>query len=69
MNDIKFYVENLMSDECACGAGKDSGKSFCHICFSYLPKYLRQDLYQSLRRGYEQAYDASVAELQQAGML
>lgn len=58
--DIKFYVEELGSEECFCGKKKGRGNSFCYSCYKSLPGHMQRDLYQRLYNGYEEAYDAAV---------
>jgi len=60
MNDIKFYIKELKSDECQCGSSKKPGRSLCYTCYSSLPKDMQRDLYLSMRDGYEEALNAAV---------
>lgn len=60
MSDTKFYIDELRSDECQCGRTKKPGYSFCYKCYSSLPMDMRNDLYQQMGDGYEEAYDAAV---------
>jgi len=61
--DWKFYVEELQSDECACGRAKKPGFSFCYTCYRTLPFDLQRALYKRVREGYEAAYDAAYGRL------
>ena len=61
--DFNFYLTELQSNECQCGRGKKSGKSFCYICYNKLPKEMRNPLYQRIGDGYEEAYEDAVEYL------
>ncbi len=67
MADLRFYVKELMSDECMCGKPKDPGKSFCWTCWKKLPCNLHRPLYCKILNGYEQAYDDAHAWLTREG--
>lgn len=58
-----FYVRALRSTECRCGNAKKSGHSFCYRCFYRLPYEFQKTLYKPVGRGYEEAYEQSVAHL------
>jgi len=60
----KFYYDELMSDDCACGMPKKSGRSFCYKCYISLPKDMRRDLWLRIGDGYEAAYEAAVKYLE-----
>jgi hypothetical protein len=60
MSDTKFYIKELMSDECQCGRLKQHRRSFCYKCYTSLPKHMQRDLYQRMGDGYEEAYDEAV---------
>jgi len=60
MTDIKFYIDELKSDKCQCGAPKLSMQSFCRRCFKSLPAQMRRDLYLVVGGGYQEAYDAAL---------
>ena len=60
INDSKFYLEELRSDECQCGSKKLRDNTFCRKCYYELPKNMREDLYLFIGMGYEQARDAAV---------
>lgn len=64
VSDIRFYVTELRSEECFCGRTKKSGMALCYSCFSSLPPDLKEDLYQRIRSGYEEAYEAAVKWLE-----
>jgi len=55
MTDIKFYIDELKSDKCQCGAPKLSMQSF-----KSLPAQMRRDLYLVVGGGYQEAYDAAL---------
>ena len=57
LKDAKFLLEELKSEECACGAYKKSGMSFCYKCYSSLPNDHQKPLYSQFGRGYEEAYE------------
>ena len=65
--DWKFYFEELMSDECACGRPKKPKFSFCYTCYRKLPHDMKRALYRRLHEGYEAAYDAAYAYLNESG--
>jgi hypothetical protein len=58
--DRRFYLRELVSEECHCGRPKRSRYSFCFNCFRRLPAQMQKDLYLAVGCGYEQAYDAAV---------
>jgi len=58
--DLKFYIEELVSEECQCGRTKREGHSLCYRCYSSLPKDLQRDLWLRMGDGYEEAYDKAV---------
>ncbi|GAH74320.1 unnamed protein product, partial [marine sediment metagenome] len=62
--DWKFYYDELMSDECACGMQKEPRKSFCYGCYMALPRDMRRDLWKPIGEGYEEAYEAAVKWLE-----
>jgi len=62
--DWKFYYDELMSDECACGNPKQPSRSFCYRCYMALPGDMRRDLWKRLGEGYEEAYEAAVKYLE-----
>ena len=53
--DWAFYMKELRSNECACGATKKRGYVFCYKCFKNLPQEMQVDLYKKLGEGYEDA--------------
>jgi hypothetical protein len=55
-----FLVDELYSSECQCGRWKNSGKSFCHLCYKTLPWDMQRDLYRRVGDGYEEAYKTAV---------
>ena len=59
-NDRRFYLDELMSDECQCGSYKKPRYSFCYRCYKSLPWGMQQDLYAGIGDGYEEAYDKAV---------
>jgi len=61
---LKFYIDELMSDECACGRPKWPKRSFCYRCYVRLPADMRRDLYKRIGDGYEAAYEEAVKWLQ-----
>jgi hypothetical protein len=58
--DIAFYAGVLASEECQCGAEKDRRNALCWHCFTSLPTHMKNDLYQRLGNGFEEAYEAAV---------
>lgn len=69
MNDIKFYIDELLSNECACGREKKMHKFFCYDCYKSLPRDLQTNLHSPLHEGYEEAYDAAVKYLTETGRI
>ena len=63
-SDIKFYLDELQSEECACGEPKKRGKSFCYRCYTSLPGTMQRDLWLKIRNGYEEAYDNALTWLE-----
>lgn len=65
MNDIEtkdraWYITQLMSEECHCGAPKQPRYSFCYHCYSALPKSMQSALYDLVDFGYQEAYEKAV---------
>ena len=69
MSDVKFYIQELRSEECACGRSKRSRYSFCYTCYQLLPDDMQRDLWNYMGDGYEEAYDAAVAWLKEDGRI
>ena len=63
--DPQFYIDQLKSNGCYCGAAKNRGRSFCFPCYSALPKDLRTALWNTLRFGYEEAYEEACKWLEE----
>ena len=57
-------VAELRGDQCRCGMGKPSGRTFCLTCYRQLPPALRRSLYRLLDEGYIEAYAAAVEYLE-----
>lgn len=66
-HDTKFYIDELISEECQCGGEKKSRKSFCWQCFNALPMELQRRIYLPMHKGYEEAYEEAVAHLEGLG--
>ena len=64
-----YYVKELASEECICGATKRRGFSFCYNCYYALPVHMRQRLYAKVGQGYERQYENAVAELVSQGSI
>lgn len=64
VKDVRFYMNELKSAQCACERPKKPGRSFCYNCFKALPVELKGDLYLPIGGGYEEAYDAAVEYLE-----
>lgn len=58
--DVRFYLDELKSDECQCGRPKRPRNSLCFRCYKDLPEDMKKDLWQPIGAGYEEAYDAAV---------
>lgn len=52
-----WYLDELMSNECACGNNKKKGHSFCYGCYKVLPGDLKSEIYRKIGQGYEEIYD------------
>jgi hypothetical protein len=63
--DMKWYLKELLSEECLCGKPKGKKKSFCYRCFKSLPAHMQKDLYCMIGYGYEQAFESACSHLQQ----
>ncbi len=61
--DLKFYREELFSDECFCGETKKPRTALCGKCYYRLPASMRKNLYLQVGNGYEDAYEEAVAWL------
>ena len=59
-----FYIEELESTECQCGAGKKRMKPFCYCCFLKLPQDIQVRLYSGIGRGYEEAFEEAIKFLE-----
>lgn len=57
----RWLIESLRSTDCpACGCKKQEWKSFCYPCYRRLPSKLKDDLYDGVGEGYEEAHAASM---------
>jgi len=63
MSDKRFYIDTLAGDGCICGRPKNRGRAFCYTCYKSLPVDMRQDLWQPIGNGFEDAYEAAVNQL------
>ncbi len=63
MDDVKFYVSELRSEQCQCSRSKKPGKSFCFRCWKMLPPEIQAALYRRIGEGYEEAYDRALVEI------
>ena len=57
IDDRRFYLETLKSEECQCERPKKRGYAFCYRCFHRLPGHLRTAIYRPIGAGFEQAYE------------
>jgi len=62
-----YYLHELMSHTCACGRPKRGNQSFCPACYGILPVDIKRDLYDLIGQGYEEAVDAGIKFLREAG--
>jgi len=60
----KWYVDELMSEQCMCERVKKRHHSFCVRCYRALPSYLQTALYRRIGEGYEEAFDDAVKYLE-----
>jgi hypothetical protein len=62
-------LHSLSSTHCeGCGNAKNQGKSHCRTCYYKLPKDLRTRLYNGFGKGYEEAFEESLAVLAKKGI-
>lgn len=61
--DTKFYLDVIKSEECQCGKSKRIGTAFCYLCYSNLPKDMKDDLWKKIGNGFEEAYEEAHKEL------
>jgi hypothetical protein len=64
-DDVQFYIDQLKSNGCYCGAAKQRGRSFCYSCYMALPKDLRGALWKRMLCGYEEAYEEACQWLEE----
>ena len=50
---------------CFCGGPKESGFSFCGVCYHMLPRPMQHALWRKAGHGYEQAYADAKARVEQ----
>lgn len=60
--------EELLGLRCRCGAVKVPRQTFCRRCFYALPPEFRRALYLKFGKGYEDAYTAACAKLEDRGI-
>lgn len=63
--DLKWYVEEFLSEECLCGRPKKPRFSFCYRCYKALPGDIQRRLYRMIGYGYEEAFEEGVKWLEQ----
>lgn len=68
-DETKFYIQELRGEECACGAWKKSGFAFCFACYHALPFDIRDELWNRMGDGYEEAYDIAIKWLKEDGRI
>lgn len=61
--ETEYYVKELASEECICGATKRRGFAFCYNCYYALPPHMREGLYVRIGQGYERQYENAVEQL------
>ena len=59
---MRDALTDLMSQGCACGRPKKSGKSVCYGCWKRLPKDLQRRLYK--KQGYNATYQEALTFLE-----
>jgi hypothetical protein len=62
---VRELAGELAGTECRCGYKKKPRQTFCTRCYFRLTPELRRDLYRRFGDGYEEAYEAAVAVLDQ----
>lgn len=63
---IREASDILLSLKCgACGEEKKSKLAICATCYGKLPHSVRQNLYKTLGKGFEEAYAESLAWLKE----
>ncbi|MDY7035541.1 MAG: hypothetical protein SV375_05180 [Thermodesulfobacteriota bacterium] len=65
MNEWKWYVDELMSEQCLCERPKKRHHSFCYRCYRSLPGDLQRALYNRIGDGYEEAFEEAVKWLEE----
>lgn len=60
-----YYIYMINSAVCLCGRGKIIGKPFCFQCMDDLPRDIRAHLGCRIGDGFEGAYDAAQAFLEE----
>ena len=61
-------VAELAGLRCRCGAVKIPRQTFCRRCYRLLPRSLAKALYKRMGEGYEDAYAAACAHLEDVGV-
>ena len=61
-------VAELAGLRCRCGAVKIPRQTFCRRCYRLLPRSLAKALYKRMGAGYEDAYAAACAHLEDEGV-
>lgn len=58
-------LHELKSGQCPCGNRKRPRETFCSSCYFALPRVMRQELYNRVGEGYEEAYKQASDYLRQ----
>jgi len=61
-------IEELLGLRCRCGGVKVPRQTFCRRCYYALPAEFRRALYLKVGGGYEDAYTAACAALEDKGI-
>lgn len=61
--EVRKMVRELQSNRCRCGNAKEDMNTFCGSCYRKLPKSMRNRLWKRIGEGYEEAYRAACAFL------
>jgi len=68
-DDLLFYLNQLRSEECYCGRTKKYGFALCYGCWKQLDAETQKHLFRQITRGFEEAFDRAIKELERIGRL
>jgi len=68
-DDLLFYLNQLRSEECYCGRTKKYGFALCYGCWTQLDGETAKHLNRQICRGFEEAFDRAIKELERIGRI